>query len=127
MSDWESITRSAVTVTGLVDGSPELINVTVKLSATPPTAWATFFDHPVGVDAAVGGSSRLDRDQVFITPADDEIPAFVAQVDARIAAANRYYEDDLLPKIAAAQAEISRKASEVLARLDAARAVAASL
>ena len=97
---WEPITRGKPKVMGINAEGPGLLDVSVPLSSVPPPAWVQFFDSPPDVSVSVTiHPPRLSGREVFITPPDGQIREYVAQVDTRIGAANRMYEDIELPRL----------------------------
>jgi hypothetical protein len=120
--EWQPITRDKPEVHGVNAQYPGLLDVSIRLSSYPDDAWSQFFLSPSGVGLPLSmHPPKLSGKAIFIRPPDNEVEAYVRHVDERLDAANRYYENTVLPRLRA-QREAERRASdEKQERLDAAR------
>ena len=103
-STWEPIERVDVKVKGVDPDDTSFLVVEVTLSATPPGEWPHRFENPVGVEVPTSmRPPKVERSVVRFRVADDQLEEYVRTLDQRIAAANAYYEDDVLPARRAAE------------------------
>ncbi len=116
---WTRIERSGKPrVRGPNDQYPGLIDVEIDLTLTPPREWAQAFLNPSGVSISMGWRHpTLSDATIRIMPPDDKLEANVAEVDARIAAANDYFERQVLPSLQAAEASAQRDQAAAQARI----------
>jgi len=115
---WNRITRGKPRVRGINSRYPGLINVEIDLSATPPSEWAEAFDHPSGVSISMGmHPPERSGSTIRLMCPDSELEAYVANVDARIAAANDSFERQVLPSLEAAEASAQRDRAAAQARV----------
>jgi hypothetical protein len=99
-----------------------LIDVEIDLSTTPPPEWAQAFVNPSGVEMSMGRRRpTLSGATVETSPPDDQLEAAVAEVDARIEAANSYFESRVLPALNAAEAQARQRRADEQKRIDDAR------
>ena len=125
---WRPIARGTPDVRGVHSEHSGLLIVRIDLEPAPDEAWAQFFQSPSGVGISLGmHPPRLMGRSIEITPPDNQIEAYVAHVDERIAAANAFYEREVLPRIAAKKAAADQAEKERASRLESARQRAASL
>lgn len=100
--DWRPITRSRVS-DDAVERHPRakgLLEVRIQLSEEPHPDWAQAFERGFGATINLSMHRfRLNGDEIVITPPDDELEAYVAEVDNRIAAANAWFEKEVLPRL----------------------------
>ena len=89
-----------------------LLRIEVELSQTPPPGWAEEFQNPVGLGIPMSmHPPRISGRNVYLSPPDDQVEEYVKHLDERIAAANKGYEQRVLPKVRAAE-EARRQADE---------------
>jgi hypothetical protein len=113
-------------VSGIDPAYSGLLHVDMSLSRTPEPEWRQFFEHPTGVSISVSmHPPTVAGSKVLMRPPDDQVAKYVSQVDDRIAAANRQYEQVVLPHLErearaadAANAEANRRIEEARKRLD---------
>jgi hypothetical protein len=98
-----------------------LLEVSVRLSRTPPPEWQDRFKHPTGHSSLGEGTPQLNGSTVSIAVAAEEEKAGIAAIDERIAQANREYEQDVLPAIRLREEQEKRRAEEEKRRLEDAR------
>ncbi len=102
---WTPIIRSKPDPKGVNARYPGLLNVEVNLSRTPPWEWAEFFSRPFAVPMKLSmHPPALSGSIVELMLPDDEFDAYIESLDARIAAANEYFERQVLPQLEAAEA-----------------------
>src|SRR5262249_20959805 len=78
----------------------ELLEVRIRLSDEPPPDWVQAFERGFNTTTYLSMHPfRIEGDEVVITPPDNELEAYVASVDQRIAAANNWYETQVWPRI----------------------------
>src|SRR6478736_7935511 len=125
---WEQIRRVSVEVTGVDAKNSGLLNVVVQLSAAPPQEWPHRFENPVGT---AGPSTlhqpRVNGSRVTLHVEDDRMREYLEDVDARIGAANLYYEGEVLPAKTAKAKALSDERDEVTRRVTEAQRIADSL
>ena len=112
---WTRIVRSGKPrVKGINSQYSGLLDVEVDLKPTPSREWADFFSQPFAVPTKLSmHPPQLSGSTVLLMPPDGELDAYVANVDARIAAANDFFEAQVLPHLQAAEARAQEdKASE---------------
>ncbi len=125
---WEPIKRVAVKVTGVDAQEAGLLDAYIELSAAPPKEWPHRFENPVGLDVSSSMyPPKVNGSRVTLHVQDDRMAEYVADVDARIAAANEYYENEVLPaQVAKATAEQDAR-DEVTRRIAEAQRIADTL
>jgi hypothetical protein len=96
-----------------------LIDVEIDLNpATPPGEWADFFSRPFAVPTSLSmRPPQLSGATVRLMCPDNELDAYVANVDARIEAANDFFESQVLPSLEAAEASAQRDRASAQARV----------
>jgi hypothetical protein len=105
-----------------------LLDVDIDLTPDPPAEWARGFEHPVGVGISMSMHPPvLSGATVHIRPPDNELEKYVAHVDERIAAANAYYEREVLPALDRAEAEERQHQEDEQKRIDDAKRLADNL
>lgn len=107
-SPWLPITRAHPDVVGIDPSDDSRLEVNVTLSTVPPVEWAERF---TATDAGVEAPS-LKGKTVTLRPPDAELADHVADVDRRIADANRYFEQEVLPAVDASLAEQEKEEDE---------------
>src|SRR5947209_3279402 len=81
-----------------------LVNAEMDLSRTPPPEWAQAFDNPSDVPISMSmHPPERSGATIRIRYPDGQLAAYVANVDARIEAANLYFEQRVLPSLMAAE------------------------
>ena len=122
-SPWLPITRDHPDVVGIDPGDDSRLEVQITLSTVPPVEWAERF-----TSTGAGDAPQLKGKTATIRPADAELADRVADVDTRIAEANRYFETEVLPEVDAQLAEKeAQEAEEVQDRDEDGRVRAARL
>jgi len=116
---WTRIARSGTPrVMGVNSKYSGLIDVEVDLKPTPPREWANFFSQPFAVPTKLSmHPPKLSGSIVMLMPPDNELDAYVANVDARIEAANDYFEAHVLPNLEAAEASAQRDKASAQTRV----------
>lgn len=107
-SPWLPITRDHPDVVGIDPSDDSRLEVHITLSTVPPVEWQQHFTS-TGDD---GAAPELKGKTVTIRPPDAELAAHVAAVDGRIAEANRYFEQEVLPEVDASLAEQHKEEDE---------------
>lgn len=125
---WAPITRDSVEVTGVDTEHAGMLHVVVHLSAVPPQEWPHRFENPVGGDgSSTMHQPRVNGSRVTLHVQDERVREYVDDVDARIGAANLYYEGEVLPaKAAKARAESDAR-DEVARRIAEAQRIVDSM
>ena len=105
-------------VKGVDPEAPELLVVEVTLSAAPPGEWPHRFENPPGVEIPTSMlPPKVDRSVVRFRVSDDQLEQYIQKIDERIATANDYYADEVLPARLAVeqkkQAELDSRAARV--------------
>jgi hypothetical protein len=91
---WTSIRRvGAPHVRRLSAPAHDRLRVRLTLSARPPAAWATAFD----ALANAGRGMEVHQDEIHLDVPERAFRDSVIEADDRIAAANRLYENAVLP------------------------------
>ncbi len=98
-----------------------LLEVTVRLSRTPPPEWQDRFNYPSGHSPLGEGAPKLDGGTVSIAVEQGNEKAGIAVIDERIARANREYERDVLPEIRRQEEQAKSRAEDEKRRLEDAR------
>jgi len=126
---WTRIVRSGKPrVKGINSQYAGLINVEVDLEPPPPREWADFFSQPFAVPTKASmHPPKLSGSTVMLRPPDNELDAYVANVDARIEAANDFFERQVLPSLEAAEAQARQRRGDDQKRIDDARRKAEDL
>jgi hypothetical protein len=126
---WTRIVRSGKPrVKGINSQYSGLINVEVDLEPTPPREWADFFSQPLAVPTKASmHPPKLSGSTVMLQPPDNELEAYVANVDARIEAANDFFERQVLPSLEAAEVQARQRRDDDQRRIDDARRKAEDL
>jgi hypothetical protein len=116
---WTRIVRSGKPrVKGINSRYSGLIDVEIDLTPTPPREWAQFFEQPFAVPTSLSmHPPKLSGSTVMLMLPDNELDAYVANVDVRIEAANDYFEAHVLPNLEAAEASAQRDKSSAQARV----------
>ncbi|WP_043412159.1 hypothetical protein, partial [Archangium violaceum] len=110
---WTPIKRGEVEVVGPHPEHRGLLEVKVPLSAEPPSDWVFAFQNAFGVVTKANMlPPMLDGRDVWLTPRDGELAFYVSHLDERIASANAWYEQNVLPKINARAAREKAEAEE---------------
>lgn len=121
MAKWVPITRGKPKVQDIDSKYKGLLDVRIILDRNPPAEWGQSFDYPSDVPFSLSmHPPRREGSTITITPPDNELDAYVKQVDARIAHANERYEQRL-PEIDAARERDQRAHDEEQHRLADAR------
>lgn len=94
---------------------PGLLSVSVKLSAAPPRPWIDHFMFSTTVLSM--HPPRLSFDTVWLRPPDAEVERYMANLDERIAAANRQFEANDLPRIRAEETRKQQQQDETQRRI----------
>ncbi len=98
--DWELVRREAPEVVGADPGDSARLQVRVPLSVPPPGEWASYFAAPPRVRLDPGiRAPVIDGASVWMSAPDAQLPAYMRQVDTRIAVANERYIDEVAPRI----------------------------
>jgi hypothetical protein len=96
--NWVPITRKSPRVVGVNPKYASLLDVEIDVSDTPPDEWAQAFIQPSGVPISMSmHPPQLEGSTITLMPPDDQVEAYVAHVDVRIAHANERYERVGLP------------------------------
>jgi len=122
MSEWTPINRDEPRVEGVDPDAPGLLDVRIRLDAHPPDEWMEFFLRPVGVGISVSmHPPKLFGDEIRLRPPDNEVEKYVLHVDERIAAANKRFQSEVLPRRRREQDAAQRARQEQEQRLAEAR------
>ncbi len=119
---WTPIKRGKVEVVGRHPQFSGLLQVRVPLTSTPPAEWQHAFN--TGIDVIVSLSMHkpeLRGREVWLRPPDAQLEAYVRSLDERIAAANTWFENNVLPQVQARTAREQTEADEEARRLAEAR------
>lgn len=111
-SPWLPITRDHPDVVGIDPSDDSRLEVNVSLSTVPPVEWAERFTATDAGAAAGAEAPSLKGKTVTLRPPDAELADHVADVDRRIADANRYFEQEVLPAVDASLAEQEKEEDE---------------
>jgi len=109
-SPWLPITRDHPDVLGIDPDDDSRLEVQITLSTVPPVEWAERFT-TAGGDTD-GPAPTLKGKTATIRPVDAQLADEVADVDRRIAEANRYFETEVLPEVDASLAEQQKEEDE---------------
>jgi hypothetical protein len=119
---WTPITRSNPEPKGVNARYSGLLDVDVRLSSSPPSEWAEFFSRPFAVPTKLSmHPPRLSGSTVRLMLPDNEFDEYIQNLDARIAAANEYFERQVLPGLQSAQARETVRRDEERRRVEKAR------
>jgi hypothetical protein len=125
---WEPIKRDSVEVTGVDTEHAGLLHIVIQLSAVPPQEWPHRFENPIGLDSASSmHPPRVNGARITLLVQDDRVREYIENVDARIAAANLYYESEVLPARAARATAKADERDEVTRRVTEAQRIVDSL
>jgi len=104
---WTRIVRSGhPRVKGVNSQYRGLINAEMDLSINPPSEWVPAFNNPPDVPISMSmHPPELTGSTIRIRYPDGQLAAYVTNVDARIEAANLYFEQRILPTLVAAEAQ----------------------
>lgn len=116
---WTRIVRSGgPRVRGVNDQYPGLINAEIDLNISPPREWVQAFNNPSDVPISMSmHPPELSGSTIRIRYPDGQLPAYVANVDARCEAANLYFERHILPALNAAEAQAQNDRETAQARV----------
>jgi len=129
MTNWNRIVRSGKPrVKGINSQYAGLIDVEIDLKPTPPREWAEFFSQPFAVPTKASmHPPTLSGSTVMLQPPDNEFDAYVANLDARIEAANDFFERQVLPRLESAEAQARQRREDDQRRIDDTRRKAENL
>ncbi len=113
---WTPIKRGKPEVRGVHSQYSGLLEVFVPLTPFPPPGW-TLDPRP----SVIGRRPKEVGGGAMITASDAELEEAIKDLDERIEAANRTYEQDVLPKRKAEEERQRLEAEKLDARLAAAR------
>jgi len=120
--NWMPITRSKPEVKGVNARYSGLLDVEVRLSSPPASEWAEFFSRPFAVPTKLSmHPPRLSGSTVRLMLPDNEFDEYIQNLDGRIAAANDYFERQVLPGLHAGQARETQRRDEEQKRIQEAR------
>ena len=120
--DWTPISREKPEVKGVNARYSGLLDVDVRLSSPPPSEWAAFFSRPFAVPTKLSmHPPRLSGSTVKLMLPDNEFEEYMQNLDARIAAANDYFERHIVPELQAADAQETMRRDEERKRIEEAR------
>jgi len=88
-----------------------MISISIKLNHPPPREWVEMFHHAMGWTTAFDPPA-IDRDLIHGRCRDENVQAFVENVDKRIAKANEDYERDVVPRLKANAAQREKEEQE---------------
>jgi len=112
---WEPITRVKGSTEVRPHGRDAALRVVyAQLSRAPPQEWAEAFSYSPG-GVTLGDGMQLEGARVSVWAEPNRLEAAVAQIDKRIALANRSYERNVLPAL---RAEDERRRSAERAAAD---------
>lgn len=118
MMDWKPVTRGKARALGVHPENRQALAVEVDLDRLPPAGWDAFFERPEGVGISMSmHPPRLSGRTIHIMAPDTELENYLANVDARIGAANATYEKRVLPQVRAAEAAAADAKKEEQRRL----------
>jgi hypothetical protein len=116
---WIPITRDHPDVIGIDPDDDSRLEVQITLSTVPVIEWAERFVGGTGTaDADDGPAPTIKGKTVTIRPTDTGLADAVADVDARIADANTYFESEVLPEVEASLAEQEKQDDEAIGDRD---------
>lgn len=117
---WTRIIRSGrPRVRGVNAKYSGLLDVDIDLTPTPPAEWTRAFERPIGVGISLSmHPPTLSGATVHIRPPDNELEAYVKHIDERIAAANDYFEREVLPALDRAEAQERQRREDEQKRID---------
>jgi hypothetical protein len=98
-----------------------MVEVSVRISRTPPSEWQDSFNYPSGHSTLGDGAPVLKGTTVSIGVNDGQEKDGIAAIDERLARANQEYERDVLPSMRQQEAQEKRRAETENQRLEAAR------
>ncbi len=128
MDDWQPISRGRPNVVGVDPRQPGRLDVRIPLVGSVNGEWTRVFEAPAGVTVpppkVQGGG---EGPEARISPPDSQLEAYVADVDERIARANREYERAIWPQIQEAKAAAAAEVEATARRLEDARRRAETL
>lgn len=123
--EWKRIARGEPVVEGVHRDFAGLLQVEIPLDQEPPGDWVACFLNPPGIPVSFSmHAPEVHGNTVTVTPPDAELEKYLQNVDDRIAAANRSYEADHLPRVRAGQARLDREEQKEADRLAEARETA---
>lgn len=125
MEAWMPIKRASLEVEGSDPEYRGLMRVVVGLSDYPPEEWQNVFGHPPEISISLSmHAPELCGDQVVLRAPDTQVKEYVEHLDARIAATNKFYEQQVLPRVRreeerrlSAEAQEERRLKEARDRL----------
>lgn len=115
---WIPITRDHPDVIGIDPDDDSRLEVHITLSTVPAVEWAERFESTSGTAGDDGPTPTVKGKTVTIRPTDSGLAEAVADVDARIAEANTYFQTDVLPEVEAALAEQEKQDDEAVGDRD---------
>jgi hypothetical protein len=123
VTTWTRIIRSGPPKRLKVDEKYRgLLNVELALNATPPPEWAYAFANPSDVPISLSmHPPELSGSTVRIRPPDEQFGSYVDHVEMRIIAANKWYEEHVLPQRLVGEERQQSDRDEEKERLDRAK------
>jgi len=108
---WSPIRRVDKQVENGFSNSTNLLKIRIELSQNPPDEWIqAFLDAKEASKSSTIHPPTINGKNIYITSPRDKIEVYIKHIDERIAGANKYYENTILPRIQ--QNEASREADE---------------
>jgi hypothetical protein len=98
-TQWEPIKRREVAPT--VEALPNhRVRLGINLTRSPDATWSDFFHRPIDVPISLSSlRPSIEGSSVTVTTTDERFEATIVELLARIDAANRMYEEQVLPKL----------------------------
>jgi hypothetical protein len=118
--DWQPIKRSGQQVKGTDPQHPGFVMLEVTLSANPPGDWIGLWKPlppNAGRSASYGPPSVSGRMMTLVVP-DGLVKDAIEMLDGQIAAANKWYEDQIIPRREAAQHRAQQDQEDERRRLE---------
>ena len=115
---WSPIQRVDKQVENGFSVSTSLLKIRIELSRNPPDEWIqAFLDAKEASKSSTIHPPKINGKNIYITPPSYEIEVYIKHIDERIAGANKYYKNTILPRIqqkeAAREADENRKRSRI--------------
>lgn len=123
MEEWEPVRRAGQEVKGIDPNYSGLVIVEVTLSPAPPPDWVALWSpYPPNSTYHVNyGPPKLHGSRATLRVPEDKVKTAVEALDGQIAAANAWYEQEVIPRIEAAEKRQRQEQADEQRRIDSAR------
>ncbi len=109
--EWSQIERIGKPVVNAARDSSSLLNISIELSRNPSREWKqAFMEAKEACKLSNIHPPSIDGKNIYITPPSDKKELYIKHIDERIAGANKYYKNTILPMLQ--QNEIRRETEQ---------------